>query len=289
MCGAGLVIPEITCFDHQSDWEGVTVVVNSRKKLVAVHYAAHSHVVSVPWPTLREALTRRAMRRFARRPDAAKRPFVFVARGTPPRIRSRASRQFAAARRCSRTTVTTARTSGPRAARAASSAVSAASPEARPRHTTRAGTRSTGTGARRSASPRFTALAPTRRARPAPKAATNAPGATTLRSRMTSAARARRSRPHADSRETLTASRPASPVGLGHESCSFVWHSEVSTRTDDPGEGRRERNAPNQQTGYRCDWTLICYSAHLSTLDMRSWFCEKRLTAYPDARIGGAS
>ena len=27
MCGAGFVIPEITCFDHQSDWEGVTVVV----------------------------------------------------------------------------------------------------------------------------------------------------------------------------------------------------------------------------------------------------------------------
>jgi hypothetical protein len=27
-CGAGLVIPGITCHDHQSDWEGLTVVVD---------------------------------------------------------------------------------------------------------------------------------------------------------------------------------------------------------------------------------------------------------------------
>jgi hypothetical protein len=82
MCGAGFVIPEITCFDHQSDWEGVTVVVDRNQEPVAVHYAAHSHVVRVPWKTLQAALTGPAMRRFAGHPDAAQRPFVFVARGT---------------------------------------------------------------------------------------------------------------------------------------------------------------------------------------------------------------
>jgi hypothetical protein len=51
------------------------------------------------------------------------------------------------------------------------------------------------------ASPRSTAPAPTRRARPAPRAATSARGATTSRSPPTSAARARRSRPPASSRE----------------------------------------------------------------------------------------
>jgi hypothetical protein len=54
MCGAGLVIPEITCFDHQSDWEGVTVVVNADQEPVAVHYAAHNHVVNVPWTMLEQ-------------------------------------------------------------------------------------------------------------------------------------------------------------------------------------------------------------------------------------------
>ncbi|MDQ3677761.1 MAG: hypothetical protein M3401_13345 [Actinomycetota bacterium] len=28
LCGAGLIIPEVTCFDHQSDWEGVTVAID---------------------------------------------------------------------------------------------------------------------------------------------------------------------------------------------------------------------------------------------------------------------
>jgi hypothetical protein len=82
MCGAGLLIAEITCFDHQSDWEGVTVVVDRDEQPVAVHYAAHSHVVDVPWTTLQAALTGPALRRFADRPDAAARPLVFVARGT---------------------------------------------------------------------------------------------------------------------------------------------------------------------------------------------------------------
>jgi hypothetical protein len=81
MCGAGLVIPEITCFDHQSDWEGVTVVVDASKKPVAVHYAAHDHVINVPWVTL-QAASGRELRDFVAGRDVANHPLVFVARGT---------------------------------------------------------------------------------------------------------------------------------------------------------------------------------------------------------------
>jgi hypothetical protein len=82
MCGAGLVIPEITCFDHQSDWEGVTVVVDQRQNPVAVHYAAHNHVIEVPWTTLQAAVASKTLRPYAAGHDVANHPLVFVARGT---------------------------------------------------------------------------------------------------------------------------------------------------------------------------------------------------------------
>jgi hypothetical protein len=82
MCGAGLVIPEITCFDHQSDWEGATVVVNPGQKPVAVHYAAHNHVIDVPWTTLQTAVGDKTLRPYAEGRDVANRPLVFVALGT---------------------------------------------------------------------------------------------------------------------------------------------------------------------------------------------------------------
>jgi hypothetical protein len=81
MCGAGLVIPEITCFDHQSDWEGVTVVVDEAQNPVAVHYAAHDHVIEVAWSTLQAAVGT-TLRPYAAHRDVANRPLVFVARGT---------------------------------------------------------------------------------------------------------------------------------------------------------------------------------------------------------------
>ena len=81
MCGAGLVIPEITCFDHQSDWEGVTVVLDTGSgEPVGVHYAAHDRVVDVPWEMLQAAW--RAPRYARWRSAAADHPLVFVARGT---------------------------------------------------------------------------------------------------------------------------------------------------------------------------------------------------------------
>jgi hypothetical protein len=82
MCGAGLVIPEITCFDHQSDWEGATVVLDERQQPAAVHYAAHDHVINVPWTVLQNATGGRALRPSATGRDVANHPLVFVARGT---------------------------------------------------------------------------------------------------------------------------------------------------------------------------------------------------------------
>jgi hypothetical protein len=83
MCGAGLVIPEITCFDHQSDWEGVTVVLDKASgQPREIHYAAHKFVVRVPWDVARAAAVRTAPSVGLTASDVADRPLVFVARGT---------------------------------------------------------------------------------------------------------------------------------------------------------------------------------------------------------------
>jgi hypothetical protein len=81
MCGAGLVIPEITCFDHQSDWEGVTVVVDGHGTPQRVHYAAHNFVVDYPWAQLQRAFAA-LPRRFTAGRDVTSHPLVFIARGT---------------------------------------------------------------------------------------------------------------------------------------------------------------------------------------------------------------
>ncbi len=86
-CGAGLVIPGISCFDHESDWEGVTVVIDrtgDEPVPVAVHYAAHDAVVRYDWTELRGRWdTEPRLQRFsAGIDDAAARPLAFVASGT---------------------------------------------------------------------------------------------------------------------------------------------------------------------------------------------------------------
>jgi phage baseplate assembly protein gpV len=88
-CGPGFVIPGISCFDHVSDWEGVTVVLNrtaaDRKPTVTdVHYAQHEGVVRVEWEKLRTAWAadKTATAVLAKTPDSATRPLVFVASGT---------------------------------------------------------------------------------------------------------------------------------------------------------------------------------------------------------------
>jgi hypothetical protein len=89
-CGAGLVVPGISCFDHESDWEGVTVVVDRTRvrgrqttpEPVAVYYAQHNSVVRYEWSQLRTWWDDRKAAIVKSVPGGRERPLVFVARGT---------------------------------------------------------------------------------------------------------------------------------------------------------------------------------------------------------------
>lgn len=87
LCGAGLVIAGVTCHTHESDWEGITVVVDRTGKVprpVAVHYAQHSSVVRYSWSLLRDAWdgNEEVERRIAGVSDASLRPLAFIAVGS---------------------------------------------------------------------------------------------------------------------------------------------------------------------------------------------------------------
>lgn len=87
-CGPGLVTPGLTCFNHESDWEGLTVVLDRGRgadpQPVAVHYAQHNHVVHYDWKALRAYWD--TEERYAKirgfYPDVAERPLAFSARGS---------------------------------------------------------------------------------------------------------------------------------------------------------------------------------------------------------------
>ncbi|MFL5910149.1 MAG: hypothetical protein ACJ768_06220 [Gaiellaceae bacterium] len=95
-CGPGLALPGITCFDHDSDWEGMAVVLDRtgpEAAPVAIQYAQHDSVVRYDFARLRAYWADRARRdrlwrsaRFRRNLDAIddldRRPLDFVARGT---------------------------------------------------------------------------------------------------------------------------------------------------------------------------------------------------------------
>lgn len=87
LCGAGLVIAGVTCHTHESDWEGITVVVDRTGKTpqpVAVQYAQHSSVVRYSWSLLREKWdgNKEVKRRIRGVGDASLRPLAFVAVGS---------------------------------------------------------------------------------------------------------------------------------------------------------------------------------------------------------------
>ncbi len=87
LCGAGLVIAGVTCHTHESDWEGITVVVDrtgKKPRPVAVQYAQHSSVVRYSWSLLRERWggNREVKDRIASVGDASQRPLAFVAVGS---------------------------------------------------------------------------------------------------------------------------------------------------------------------------------------------------------------
>jgi lysophospholipase L1-like esterase len=84
-CGPGFEIAGATCFDHQSDWEGVTVVLDPAKPdgpPVAVNYAQHDGSFRYTWPALESLWKRTHAGRLASAGDRTLRPLVFSARGT---------------------------------------------------------------------------------------------------------------------------------------------------------------------------------------------------------------
>jgi hypothetical protein len=86
LCGAGFVIPGVTCQSHESDWEGVTVVVDrtNQPRIEAVQYAQHDSVIRYEWAQLRNlwAGDPRVQGLVEGIDDAGERPLVFVAAGT---------------------------------------------------------------------------------------------------------------------------------------------------------------------------------------------------------------
>ena len=84
LCGPGFVIAGITCLDHQSDWEGVTVIVDedSPDRPAAVAYAQHSEVVRYTWPAVQRLWDHPKRAKFRKGIDVTQRPLVFVASGT---------------------------------------------------------------------------------------------------------------------------------------------------------------------------------------------------------------
>jgi hypothetical protein len=87
LCGAGFVIPGVTCQNHQSDWEGITVVVDrtaAEPRVKAVHYAQHDSVVKYGWAQLRARWEGdpKVQSLVAGIDDASTRPLAFVAEGT---------------------------------------------------------------------------------------------------------------------------------------------------------------------------------------------------------------
>ena len=82
MCSPGFSLPDFDCFDHESDWEGVTVEVGPGEGAPrAVYYAQHAHVVRRGWRELLagwRGLPQMKMVRAA----GSYHPLVFVARAS---------------------------------------------------------------------------------------------------------------------------------------------------------------------------------------------------------------
>ncbi len=87
LCGFGFVIAGVTCQNHQSDWEGITVVVDRtgpEPRPIAVQYAQHSSVIRYDWGALRRYWDRdeRSRQLTEKVPGAGTRPLAYVAMGT---------------------------------------------------------------------------------------------------------------------------------------------------------------------------------------------------------------
>jgi len=79
------MIAGVTCFDHQSDWEGVTVVLDAdspSRSPTHVSYAQHEGSTRYTWGALERVWDMDANKSFRLGIDTRLRPLVFVARGT---------------------------------------------------------------------------------------------------------------------------------------------------------------------------------------------------------------
>jgi hypothetical protein len=95
-CGPGLALPGKTCFDHDSDWEGMVVIVDvsaAEPVPLAVTYASHKDVTRYAFAALRGYWDRKVDRpdadwntpslaRLRSLGDRSDRPLVFIAKGT---------------------------------------------------------------------------------------------------------------------------------------------------------------------------------------------------------------
>jgi hypothetical protein len=87
LCGFGLYIFEVTCLNHHSDWEGITVVVDRSSPEphpIAVQYAQHADVIRYDWRGL-EAYWQsdeRSQELTKNMTGANTRPLAYIAQGT---------------------------------------------------------------------------------------------------------------------------------------------------------------------------------------------------------------
>jgi lysophospholipase L1-like esterase len=84
-CGPGFEIAGVTCFDHQSDWEGVTAILDGRDPAgppVAVNYAEHDGSARYSWAALSRLWLVTGASKLVPADATAIRPVVFSARGT---------------------------------------------------------------------------------------------------------------------------------------------------------------------------------------------------------------
>ncbi|HEV7401260.1 MAG TPA: hypothetical protein VGN84_13480 [Solirubrobacterales bacterium] len=82
MCSPGFSVTDFDCFDHESDWEGITVGVGAEGKPPPfVYYAQHSNVARFSWGELEKSWAKLPQDRLV---DAhgAHHPLVFVARAS---------------------------------------------------------------------------------------------------------------------------------------------------------------------------------------------------------------
>lgn len=95
-CGIGLAMPGKTCFNHPSDWEGMTVILDvsgEEARPVAVQYAQHKETVRYDWADERRRwadllarpdsrLSAKVRQNLKAIQDLADRPVAFVGQGT---------------------------------------------------------------------------------------------------------------------------------------------------------------------------------------------------------------